>query len=121
MHKPNSALLESLNPFAPPLLSIYKINRLFRAAYQRYLITKWRPRTLETRLRRFHQTFGGEHLIYYKTNHSNLWRHLANFRHPFFQMYLLLPEKRRVCNGRGVSDDFLLPKSQYKKKTFDHY
>ena len=32
-------------------------------------------------------------------------------------MYVLSPEKRRVSNGREMSDDFLPPKSQTKKSS----
>ena len=49
---------------------------------------------------------------------STIWR---TFAIPFFQMYVLSPEKRRVSNGRERSDDFLPPKSQTSKKTFNHY
>ena len=36
-------------------------------------------------------------------------------------MYVLSPEKRRVSNGREMSDDFLPPKSQTYRKTFEYY
>ena len=34
-------------------------------------------------------------------------------------MYVLSTEKKRVSNGREMSDDFLPPKSQTSKKTFN--
>ena len=73
---------------------------------------------------RFHIKIVGEHSIYYKTNYfifvatfgllkSTIWR---TFAIQFFQMYVLSPEKRRVSNGREMSDDFLPAKSQTFKK-----